>query len=96
MGSNGLSNEIFVVYWSGDQDCDGRNDGPVAVFSTYDDAWAEAERQAAEEAAKRNSVTTTTRWTGVPIDWGDREGIAIKGERCSVQVATLAVRTRGL
>lgn len=90
-----MSNEIYVVYWNGDEDCDGRNDGPVAVFSTYDDAWAEVERQAAEEATKRDSITTTTRWTGAPIDWADREGIAIKGERCSVQVATLSFHGDG-
>lgn len=47
---------IYVVAWVGDQDCGGRNDGPIAVFKTRKEAMQVALQSAIEEATDYDPV----------------------------------------
>ncbi len=35
-----------LVYWSGDEDCGGRDDGAIALYKNGTEAWARALREA--------------------------------------------------
>ena len=65
--------KVYVVTWNGDEDCSGRNDGPVAVFTSQLAAEQYAMTDGLAEVTKRNdggppkTSLTTVRWTGEAI-----------------------------
>ena len=70
--------ERFVVYWNGDEDCGGRNDGPVAIYRQHQPALDRARREAEDENTKRNGIEP-------PRPRGD-EGYELVDGRCEVLV----------
>ena len=42
-------NTYFIVAWRGDEDCMARNDGPIAIYRSYAEAMARAQKEAMDE-----------------------------------------------
>ena len=98
-----MTDTVYVVYWSGDEDCDGRNDGPISVHIDRDNAVAAARVSAEDEAAARrdrretyNATNPTQPWSRESIDYivaiqqAEAEWY-VQGERCSCAVVELAI-----
>ncbi len=66
---------VFVVYWSGDDDCGGRNDGPISVHTDKDEAVEAARVSAEAEAAKRRSEREAYNASENPVGglWSPKE-----------------------
>ena len=59
-----MKETLFVVHWSGDEDCDGRNDGPISIHTDEGAAVEAARVSAEEEAAKRRAEREAHNATG--------------------------------
>lgn len=78
---------VYVVHWNGDEDCGGKNDGPVAVHMTQHQAEDHARALAAEYAADKLWAEPTLE--PYVDDAGDVFGIHITGTRTRVGVRAL-------
>jgi hypothetical protein len=80
--------KVYVVHWTGDEDCGGRNDGPIAVVTDETEARAIMQREAEAESAKR----INGQYDGTVLDW--EGGLELHGERCGVYVAEFDLASR--
>ena len=64
---------VYVLYWQGDEDCGGRNDGAFAIYSDRMAAWAELRKVAEQHYDAMRPVEDGY----TDADWS-RDGVYVK------------------
>lgn len=64
------NNSVWVVYWNGDVDCGGRNDGPIAVYRTRAEAFKRALQEAQDQLERDDWLDGAVE----PDTWDGQEG----------------------